>query len=156
MPGSEPPDWGDFPNTILHFLGPSAPRIDLRVPVSPESVRALTDLGLGPTFGILTAQNRMGVSQPRADNTKLATKLHRDVETKRVPFALVDACSPDHSHCEQSIAVTMQVSEVIELARKYDQLAIFWFDGHAFWIVPARSCQARLRLPIKRGYSEAT
>jgi hypothetical protein len=35
------------------------------------------------------------------------------------------------------------------MAARRDQLAIFWFDGEAFWIFPVHSRNARLRLPVR-------
>ena len=49
-------------------------------------------------------------------------------------FAHVDACSPDRSHCEPSVAVAMPQEKAIDLAREMEQVAIFWFDGRRFWI----------------------
>ena len=49
----------------------------------------------------------------------------------------MDACSPDHAHCECSVAVLMPQEKAIELARELEQVAIFWFDGKLFWILGA-------------------
>jgi len=49
----------------------------------------------------------------------------------------VDACSPDRSHCECSVAVVMEQKKAIDLARELEQVAIFWFDGKRFWILAA-------------------
>lgn len=141
-------DWGEFPHTILHFPGPDALSLDLRENVSRREVRALTRLGLEHTFGIVTAQDPMGVAQAAAHNQKLAADLERDIAAMGVPFAPVDACSPDRSHCERSLAVAIPCAELVELARGCQQLAIFWFDGGGFWIVPAMSANDRVRLPL--------
>lgn len=143
-------DWGDFPETVLHFAGPEAPCVDLRVPVTQEQIGALARLGLGGQFGILTGEDPMGVTQSRERNEELAARLHRDVIGSGVPFALVDACNHDRSHCEHSIAVATSRDAAIALACRYAQLAIFWFDGCAFWIVPAMSSKKEVRLPIAR------
>lgn len=157
MPGSDPPvspaspaspDWGYFPSTVLDFIGPGAPSIDLRERPSRELNRALTRLGLGPTFGIITAQNPMGSSQSADRNAELAARLRHEIAAMEIPFTVVDACSPDRSHRERSVAVAISCNDLVEIASRYGQLAIFWFDGDSFWIVPARSEKQRVRLPV--------
>ena len=59
----------------------------------------------------------------------------------------VDCCSPDRSHCECSIAVTMPQREALDLAREMRQVAIFWFDGNRFWILGALVEADPLMLP---------
>lgn len=99
------------------------------------------------TFGIVTAQDPMGVKQSGVRNTELADMLERAAASLGGPWVRVDACNPDHSHCERSIAISIGLQPLIALACRYDQLAIFWFDGAAFWIIPARSDEPALRLP---------
>ena len=62
-------------------------------------------------------------------------------------FVDVDACSPDRTHCECSVAVIMEQREAIELARELEQVAIFWFDGSRFWILGAIVDADPLMLP---------
>lgn len=154
VPGSDVGDWGDFPCTVLHFIGPGVPSIDLRDRVFPDATCALTRLGLAHTFGIVTGQDPMGRIQSTGRNSELAARLQREVAAMNVPFALVDACNPDRSHCEQSFAIAISCDEAVALADRYEQLAIFWFDGNSFWIVPARSLKERVRLPT--GTSDGT
>jgi len=59
----------------------------------------------------------------------------------------VDCCSPDGSHCECSVAVTMPREEALDLAREMRQVAIFWFDGKLFWILGALVETDPLMLP---------
>ena len=59
----------------------------------------------------------------------------------------VDACSPDRSHCECSVAVIMEQKRAIDLARELEQVAIFWFDGKQFWILGAIVEAEPLMLP---------
>lgn len=148
MPSSDHCGWGDFPHTVLHFADASSDSIDLRKEVSAEAIRVLTRIGLEWSFGVITAHNPMGITQSTQWNDAIAAELLREVAAMGVPFALLDACSPDRSHCERSIAVSAPCSGLIQLARSYDQLAIFWFDGSSFWIVPARSTMDQVRLPI--------
>jgi len=90
----------------------------------------------------------MGVRQLAAVNDALAASLLQEVAGLGVAQICVDACSPDGSHCERSIAITLDEPSAISIAYRYEQLAIFWFDGDAFWIVPVHSDNERLRLPV--------
>lgn len=91
----------------------------------------------------------MGVPQSSAINCRLAASLQKEVLGLKVVSVGVDACSADGSHCEQSVAIALDVCTLITMAARRDQLAIFWFDGEAFWIFPVRSRNARLRLPVR-------
>ena len=62
-------------------------------------------------------------------------------------FVSVDACSPDRTHCERSVAVMMPQEKAIALARELEQVAIFWFDGKRFWIIGALMEAEPLMLP---------
>lgn len=148
MPSSDGVGWGDFPRTVLHFADVSHPNMDLRRHASREAIRALTRHGLNGSFGVVTAHDPMGITQSVERNDALAAQLEGEIATMGVPFALLDACSPDRSHCERSIAVALSRASVVEIACRYEQLAIFWFDGRSFWIVPARSTTEQVRLPV--------
>lgn len=89
----------------------------------------------------------MGVRQSRDVNDALAASLLKEMAELGVAQVRVDACSPDGSHCEQSIAIALGERAVMDIAFRYAQLAIFWFDAAAFWIVPVHSRNQRLRLP---------
>lgn len=89
----------------------------------------------------------MGVGQDATTNRRLADELQGEVAARGVPAVAVDAGSPDRSHAERSLAVALGYGESVELARRFRQLAIFWFDGSHFWIVPVEGRGAELRLP---------
>jgi len=121
--------------------------VDLRKEIDLATRTLLRQIGFERPFGIVTAHNPMGVAQPADVNARLAASLQIDVAKLQATHRHLDACSPDRSHCEQSIAIVLELQSLIVLACRYNQLAIFWFDGDVFWIVPARSSNARLRLP---------
>lgn len=154
MPPDGPCDWGDFPDTVLHFSGsaaagaPTSISIDLRQDVSEDDLRVVARLGLDPSFGVVTAADPIGTDQSPELNEEMTAKLRRDIMSIGASFVAVDACSPDRSHCERSFAVATHREDVIELACRYHQRAIFWFDGTSFWIVPALSRKSALRLPL--------
>ncbi len=139
--------WGGFASTVLHFDIAHPFSVDLRTPVTPEQLLDLGRIGLGRPFGVVSAEDPMGVTQPPDVNLVRSRKLERDAVNAAASCVAIDACSPDHSHCERSIAIPLAVGDVVALAREYDQLAIFWFDGSSFWIIPACSRKRAVRLP---------
>jgi len=122
--------------------------IDLRAPVTAAHRDALIGLGLERSFGILTAQDPGGATQSPERNAMLAANLQRVLGAARMHYVTVDASSPDHSHSESSVAVSLSRDSAVALARQYDQLAIFWFDGRQFWIVPVTANVPPLSLPV--------
>ncbi|MDQ2889477.1 MAG: DUF3293 domain-containing protein [Gemmatimonadota bacterium] len=108
----------------------------------------LRTFGLGDAFGVVTACNPLGVPQPAGVNRTRTTELQSEVLRLGCAWVPVDACSTDGSHFEPSVAIAASIDESLALARRYHQLAIFWFDGVAFWIVSACSRNARVRLPV--------
>jgi hypothetical protein len=145
---SDSSDWGEFPNTILIFdVDDTSSEIDLRRPIESAQLEILARAGLQRQFGILTAQDPRGKTQPKSVNLELERGLRAELEAGSIPYVKVQACSPDHSHSEQSVAVVRPRDELVMLARKYEQLAIFWFGGGRFWILPAMSDNPPMALP---------
>jgi len=62
-------------------------------------------------------------------------------------FIRVDGLSLDRKRREQGFGVALELAEAIEVARAWEQEALFWFDGHAFWLVPVLSDGRAVRLP---------
>lgn len=89
----------------------------------------------------------MGVSQAPDVNERLSARLRERARKIDAVQVDVDACGADNSHCESSIAIAIDMQSAIRLAGDYRQLAIFWFDGQCFWILPVRSGKAKLKLP---------
>lgn len=129
------PDWGRYPNTVLHLDGGG--RIDLRRPVSAEAMRTLSALGLSGPFAVITAHDPRGEDLPPGENERRAAQLEGELRSRAVPFLQLDACSPDGEHCEESVAVKVSYDSARELAIDHGQVAFFWFDGERFWIAGA-------------------
>jgi len=146
-PDSHDPDWPKYPETILTFSTTPPVEIDLRAVPSAEALAGLAAAGFGGPFAIMTAFD------PRGENlsTQENERRQRDLETRLSKaghrFTKVDCCSPDRSHCECSVAVIMPQEEAIDLAKKLEQVAIFWFDGQQFLIVGAMVETNPLMLP---------
>ena len=144
-------DWGEFGNTILYFARAGVSlscSIDLRKPIGAVERAILAQFGLGRPFGVVTPQNPYGQLCPAETNATLAVALQQDLAANDVQYVPLDACSPDHAHCEQSVALLLPREDVVALARRYGQLAVFWFDGDRFWILPALSATPMTALPF--------
>ncbi|MFL5553973.1 MAG: DUF3293 domain-containing protein [Gemmatimonadaceae bacterium] len=141
------PDWGHYPNTILAFLANPAVRIDLRQVLRADALARLKEIGLGDSFAILTAFDPDGRDLSARENEQRQAELEARLAAGRYDFVRVEACSSDRSHCEHSVAVRMSQRSAVDLAREFGQVAIFWFDGKAFWIVGAIGKTDPLMLP---------
>ncbi len=140
--------WGSYPETVLIFSGEPEVFIDLRERVAPATRNALEAIGLGEPFAILTAFNPRGVDLLPPENSRRMRELEAELESAGDQFVRVDACSPDKSHCECSVAITGDMRRALDIARRWEQIAIFWWDGSVFWIQGAIS-DGHLKLPIE-------
>ena len=146
-PDQHDPDWPRYPETILDFATTPPVRIDLREIPADGAVAALKAGGLGEPFAIITAFDPRGENLSPAENEKRRQKLDERLRSSGYRFTHVDACSPDRSHCECSVAVIMPQETALDLAREMQQVAIFWFDGKRFWILGALVETDPLMLP---------
>jgi hypothetical protein len=134
-PDQHDPDWPRYPETVLHFATQPPIRIDLRDAPPESALSQLRAAGFGNPFAVMTAYDPRGEDLGDAENEKRQTELDRRLRQAGYRVVTVDACSPDRSHCECSVAVVMDQKDAIALARELEQVAIFWFDGQRFWIV---------------------
>ncbi|HET9636397.1 MAG TPA: DUF3293 domain-containing protein, partial [Gemmatimonadaceae bacterium] len=96
---------------------------------------------------VMTAFDPRGRDLAAAENEKRRRDLNDRLTKSGYRFVEVDACSPDRSHCECSVAVVMPQDDAVALAKELEQVAIFWFDGERFWIVGAMVEADPLMLP---------
>jgi uncharacterized protein DUF3293 len=136
-PDQHDPDWPRYPETILRFQIEPALEIDLRQTPSERDLAQLAAAGFNRPFAVLTAFDPRGHDLSSSENEQRKRDLDRRLTSKGYDFAHVDACSPDRSHCECSVAVVMSQEDALALARELEQVAIFWFDGKSFWILGA-------------------
>jgi hypothetical protein len=92
---------------------------------------------LSDPFAIITAFDPHGRDLSAAENEERKLQLNRKLRKSGYRLMDVDACSPDQTHCECSVAVVMEQKKAIDVARELGQVAIFWFDGNRFWILGA-------------------
>lgn len=136
-PDQKDPDWPRYAETIVTFATDPPVEIDLRRIPSESDIAALHAAGFGEPFAIVTAFDPEGRNLSRSENEERTRALDRRLLATRQHFVHADCCSPDRSHCEQSVAVIMPQAEALDLARELEQVAIFWFDGRRFWIFGA-------------------
>lgn len=156
--------WRAYPNTVLEFAGSPPLRLDLREPVTDDTRAALAALGLGAAFGVFTAENPAGENAEDAPteraeerreraNDRRSCQLERELDARGVAYVPVDGVSPDGQYREHCIATLVARDDAVALARRYAQLALFWFDGEAFWLLPALADERATRLPIAGRHS---
>lgn len=130
--------WSHYAETILEIDGEGrALRIDLRQPLSEPERLALATLGPSSKFGIVTAANPAGSPVDRAANERRHAALKQWTIEHGYVHRAATGSSPDGKHTEHGFVVWLERDDVVALARRFDQSAIFWFDGGAFWLVGA-------------------
>ena len=134
-PDQHDPDWPRYPETILSFSTEPRIEIDLREIPSHSVISRLGGAGFSAPFAVITAFDPRGKDLSAAENERRRRHLDQRLTAEGYNFVHVDACSPDRTHCECSVAVVMPQEKAIELARELEQVAIFWFDGRRFWII---------------------
>ena len=134
-PDQHDPDWPRYPETILTFSTEPRIEIDLREIPSQRVIARLGAAGFSAPFAVITAFDPRGQDLSAAENERRRRHLDQRLTGEGYRFVHVDACSPDRTHCECSVAVLMPQEKAIELARELEQVAIFWFDGRRFWII---------------------
>jgi len=146
-PDQHDPDWPKYPETVLTFSTTPKVEIDLRQNLSDKTLTELEAIGFGVPFAVMTAFDPRGRDLAPGENEKRRVDLNNRLKKSGYRFVEVDACSPDRSHCECSVAVAMPQDEAVALAKELEQVAIFWFDGERFWIVGALVEADPLMLP---------
>ncbi|HEX6576698.1 MAG TPA: DUF3293 domain-containing protein [Gemmatimonadaceae bacterium] len=141
--------WSSYPETVLHFPGEPPAMVDLRVPVESSIRNAFQALGLAAEFAVLTAFNPRGVDASQEENDDRMRELEAELESVGHSFVRLDACSPDKSHCECSVAISTSLDEAIEIAKRWKQIAIFWWDLSSFWIYGGISDADPIKLPVQ-------
>ena len=147
------PSWAQYPCTVLEIhraesgTGDAVMEVDLREPLPAATVQKLRGLGLGPRWAVVTAYNPHGLDRDSGGNAARHAKLEAALRETGEPFLRADGRSPDASHREIGVAVGLPQPDAVALAARFGQSAIFWFDGDAFWLVPAAAPAEPVRLP---------
>ena len=140
--------WSHYVETVLRIDGETTPLvIDLRKPLTELDRRALATLGPATKFGIVTAANPAGAPVDPSSNERRHDALRTWLVEHGYVHCAATGSSPDGRHREQGYAVWLERDDVVSIARRFDQSAIFWFDGGAFWLVGALVDAPARKLP---------
>jgi hypothetical protein len=150
--------WSRYPETILEFAPPDRLRIDLRRPLGAPERATLASLGLDRPFAVLTAENPMGENaedKPTAEqeaetgrrNAARRAELESQLRKSGAAFQPCDGVAVDGSYREHGLAVVLPRDQAVMLARRFGQLAIFWFDGRGFSLIGALARKPAVKLP---------
>ena len=139
--------WTRYANTRLLIGREHRIKVDLWLPVSHELAQLLTKLGLGPSFAIVTPCDPHGAQAPLWTNLARYVRARLLLRSRDLTFIPADGESPDSHHRERGFAIAMGRSDAAALARELEQLALYWFDGNAFWIDGALAERTPQRLP---------
>ena len=96
---------------------------------------------------MVTPFNPHGRTIPRAENDARMRRQESELAALGVRHLRVDGLAPDGSHCEEGFAIEVSRDQARALAAQWGQSAFFWFDGGAFWLVPAEVDAEPVRLP---------
>jgi hypothetical protein len=150
------PSWSRYPDTVLEIYRDGVIAVDLRRSLTDSERGRLASLGLGEAFAVVTAANPRGRTLSDSDNHERAERLDTEVAQRGLLFLRADGVSPDRSHRETGVAVAAPLDVAVALAARYEQSALFWFDGRRFWIVPVlETGRGPVALPAEGGEDSA-
>jgi hypothetical protein len=143
-----PRTWSDYSRTVLRFPGTDLV-VDLAKPLSPDVLRAFATLGLGGSFGVLTACDPLGRIHDQGSNQRLAAVLAALVRERHPAARPATGSSPDGTHADAGWAIPAPLEVIRNLAAAFLQDSVFWFDGRRFSIEPVHSAADSLTLPAR-------
>lgn len=138
--------WSNFGETILHIAG-VARAIDLRRPLDGESLRVLRSVFTVPAWAVVTPANPEGRLLTIAENDARLDRFRAELTEAGMPFVEVAGMSPDGTHIERGMGLPLGPDDAAAIARRWEQLGIFWFDGERMWILPVLARRAPVILP---------
>jgi len=88
------------------------------------------------SFAVITGWNPEGQIQSRETNDLLDRQLTRKLESFASPKVRADGCSRDFKHREPGWAVGIPKEQAVEIGREFSQIAIFWVEDDALFLLP--------------------
>jgi hypothetical protein len=137
MRPADDPGWSSYKETILVVHGRSPREVALDQPIGAREQAAFQAAGLTGCFGLVTPDNPFGRALPAAENAERRRGFDAELAAIGALVIRVDGLSPDRLHREVGVALRWPLEAVRQLARRWEQSAIYWFDGHAMWVVGA-------------------
>jgi hypothetical protein len=99
--------------------------------------RAALPAGVLPErFGVVTACNPYGRTVDDAENERATAALRSEIARAGHGFFPVTGGSEDFSHAEPGFGVVADEREVVEMGRRFQQLAVFWVERGRVWLLP--------------------
>ncbi|GAA5215989.1 DUF3293 domain-containing protein [Corallincola platygyrae] len=93
------------------------------------------------SFAVITAHNPRGEVMSEAYNRFLDQCLQQDIASLNTPYRSVWGSAPDFSHNERSWAVLADKNTAVELAKQYQQNAIYWINQNQLYLTPCMMSQ---------------
>lgn len=140
--------WRHYPETILEIALDPCLTIDLRQPVPDEARARLRDAGLTPSFAVVTACNPRGRATTGTENDRRTLDLRTELDRRGCSWIAADGLSIDRQHREPGAAIVMPQADACDLAHRYEQSGLFWYDGADFWLVGVLVEAPQARLPL--------
>ena len=137
MRPEDDPGWASYAETVLAFAGLDPFEIDLSLPVPPLARRGLAARGLDGPFGLVTPCNPRGRPSSPEENAARLVRFLAELDLTGARYVRVNGCSPDRRHVERGVALAWPQGEIVALARRWEQSAIYWWDGTRFWVIGA-------------------
>ena len=134
---ADDPGWASYAETILVIHGSTPVEVPLSRPIGARERAAFAAAGLPGPFGVLTADNPFGRPMSAEGNAARRTQLAAELDSAGVAAVRVDGYSPDRQHHEVGVALQWPQHEVVALAKRWEQSAIYWFDGESMWVIGA-------------------
>ncbi len=94
-------------------------------------------LGDAVNFAIISAQNPAGAVQHPHHNLRLDCEFESHLDLHQLPYRAIIGSSPDLSFQEKSWAVLCEKNLALQLARQFQQNAIYWVEAGQLYLVPA-------------------
>ena len=137
MRPEDDPGWAAYAETILRFPGPALLDIDLAIPVPPAARSEFAARGLAGPFGLVTPCNPRGRRSSPGENEARLVRFLAELDRLGTRYLRVDGFSPDRRHVEHGVALAWSQEEIVALARRWQQSAVYWWDGASFWVIGA-------------------
>jgi hypothetical protein len=137
MRPEDDPGWQGYADTLLEVHVDPRQEIDLARPFTDRERQIWRDAGLPPSFGLVTSDNPFGRPLDEQANAERRVRFQRELAARGGPWLRVDGLSRDRRHREVGVALPWPQGDVLALARRWDQSAIYWCDGDAMWVVGA-------------------
>ena len=134
---ADDPGWSSYAETILVFPDSAPGEVPLSRPIGAAGRAVFEAAGLPGAFGVMTAENPFGRPADPAENARRRERLSAELRAAGASPVRVEGVSPDRQHREIGVGLRWSCDAVIELARRWEQSAIYWFDGRDMWVVGA-------------------